>query len=68
MGLTAEDTQVNEEGKNKDAFVLTFTNGALQQLEELTAHFKKENKLELMKMAISVLQLVKERDDKESES
>ena len=67
MSLTGKEQKVNEQGEEKDAFVVHFTNGALQQLEELTSFFEKEDKLETLEMAISFLQLVKNRE-KESKS
>lgn len=64
MPLTGEDKKIKEGGEDKDAFVISFTNGALDQLNDLKAFFKKGDNLEIIKMGISFLQLLKEDDEK----
>lgn len=63
MAINQQDTQVEEGGENKDAVVFTFTNGAKQQLEELQKHYKKDTSLDVVKLAISLLQKLKEVDE-----
>lgn len=64
MSVTGEQKIIKEDGQEKPAFVLSFTNGALAQLDELTGFFKKGDKLEAVKMAISLMQFVKEEEEK----
>lgn len=60
MAITSEEKKVKEGEIERDAFVVTFTNGTLEQLEELRQYFKSNDKLELVKLGISVLQKAKE--------
>jgi hypothetical protein len=64
MAITGEEKKVQEGGEQKDAFVVTFSNGALSQVEELKHFFGRESNLELIKSAISFLQLLKEQEEK----
>lgn len=64
MPITSNFQKVTEEGKEKDAFFVNFTNGALDQLKDLAKHFKQENEEEVVKLGISFLQLMKERNEK----
>lgn len=64
MPINSKIETTTEDGIRKDAMVFSFTNGAREQLAELTLHFKKESELELIKLAISLLQKFKEDDDK----
>jgi len=68
MPVTGEEKKINENGIEKDAFILSFTNGAVGQLDELKSFFKKGDKLEIVKMAISFLQLMKEQDEKRKDN
>lgn len=64
MPLEGKEQKITEDGGEKDAFVVTFTNGARQQLADLKMFFKQENELELIKLAISLLENVKENRQK----
>lgn len=64
MPITSEKGKKNEEGIEKDSITFTFTNGAKDQLAELKEHFSQENELELIKLAISLLQKIKENEAK----
>lgn len=64
MPLKSEETKVIEEGRDKNAFVVTFTNGALEQLEELKAFLGVADKMDVIKMAVSVVQNIKDKGDR----
>lgn len=64
MPLTSQEKSIQEEGKDKKAFVVTFTNGAFDQLEELRQFMKATDKEALLRMAISVLEDFKDRQTK----
>lgn len=65
MAVDGEEKIVKEGGIEKKGFSVTFTNGTLQQLEELKDFFKKSDKLEIIKLGISVLQNAKEAQEKQ---
>lgn len=67
MPLTSEEKEIKEEGADKKAFVVTFTNGTFDQLEELKDFLKMSEKLDVIKMGISVLQRLKDQKDGKSE-
>jgi hypothetical protein len=67
MSVTSRNEKVQEEGQEKDAFTVSFTNGAKDQLEELRVHYKASDLLELIKLGISFLQRIKENDEKKAE-
>lgn len=54
----------DEGGESKEALVITFTNGAKHQIELLRTHFELENELDVVKLGISLLQRIKETEDK----
>lgn len=60
MSITSKSTTINEDGPEKNAFTITFTNGAKQQLEELKEFLKAKTELDVIKMGISLLQKLKE--------
>lgn len=71
MALDSEEKIIKDGGTEKKGFSVTFTNGTLEQLEELKEFFKKADKLEVIKLGISVLQQAKEAkeaQDKKMES
>lgn len=68
MSLTGEEKKITENGEEKDGLAVYFTNGALQQLQELKAFFKVSNDLETVKVAISFLQQIKERQEREKKT
>ncbi len=64
MGINSEEKIIKEGNDEKKGFLVTFTNGTLEQLEELKQFFKTEDKLEVIKLGISVLQKAKETQEK----
>ncbi len=64
MALSSEDKIIKEGETEKQGFSVTFTNGTLAQLEELKEFFKKADKLDVIKLAISILQNAKEAQEK----
>ena len=67
MPLSGENKKINEDGTDKEAFVVSFTNGAKEQIESLKQHFKAPDELEIIKLGISVLQRIKEQEDKKGQ-
>lgn len=63
MPITSKNELVKEEGQDKEAFTISFTNGAKQQLQELQKHFKKDSTEEVVKYAIGVLERLKQIDE-----
>lgn len=61
MPINGTKNTINEEGQDKEAFVVTFTNGALQQLEDLRLHYSQPDLNEVIKLGISLLQQIKEQ-------
>lgn len=68
MPVTAQTKKIEEEGQEKDALVVSITNGAKQQIEELQAFFKTPDTLEVVKLGISVLQKIKEQQEREKQN
>lgn len=64
MPVTGKNEKVHEEGLEKDALVVSFTNGAKEQIEELKKHFNAPTELEVVKLGISLLQSLKEKGEK----
>jgi hypothetical protein len=60
MPQQGQKTTVREEGQEKEAFQVTFTNGALAELEDLAKYFKTKDLTEVIKIAIGVVQKLKE--------
>lgn len=54
---------IDDDGVTRDALAFYFTNGAKDQIQELREFFKQETDLELIKLAISVLQKIKETNE-----
>lgn len=61
MSVTSEEKVIYENGENKDGVAVYFTNGALQQLQELKTFFNAPSDLDTIKIAISFLQQIKEQ-------
>jgi hypothetical protein len=68
MPISGEEKKINEDSVEKDAVVISFTNGALQQLKDLSTFYKQSDLTELVKLGISFLQQVKEIDEKKNKS
>ena len=66
MGLVPITTTTKEGGKEKDSLVVTFTNGAKKQIEELQKFINAEDPLEVIKLGIAFVQRAKELDKKKS--
>lgn len=64
MGVEQEEKMIHDGESEKRGFSVTFTNGTLEQLEELKTFFGKEDKLEVIKLGISILQQAKESREK----
>lgn len=65
MPITGKQDQITEEGNEKTAFVVTFSNGALEQLETLKAHYNQADLTEVIKLGVSFLQQIKERKEEQ---
>lgn len=63
MSVTGEEKIIQENGEDKAGLAVYFTNGALQQLQELKAFFNAPTDLETVKIAISFLQQIKENKE-----
>lgn len=63
MPITSEMGKKTEEGIEKDSLIVTFTNGAKDQLAELQEYYKSASELEVIKLGISYLQRIKEIDE-----
>lgn len=55
MGTQAQKTTVNENGEEKDALQITFTNGALAELEDLAKYLKTDDLVEVVRIGIALL-------------
>lgn len=55
---------MTEGATEKKQFVVTFDNGTLEQIEELKTFFKQPEKIDVVKLAISLLQRSKEFQEK----
>lgn len=65
MAFKGEIKTIKEDGKEKKILVATFTNGTMEQLEELKEFFKIPDVAEVVKVGISLLQKYKEDREKE---
>ena len=64
MAITGEKTQVDEAGQKKECLRVSFTNGALQQLEELKKFIGSDDPTEVLKVGIAFVQRAKEFNEK----
>lgn len=65
MPIDGKDEKIYDNGVEKSAFVVTFTNGALDQLKEFSHFFEKSDLTEVIKLGVSFLQQIKELKEKE---
>lgn len=65
MPIDGKNDKINDNGTEKPAFVVTFTNGALDQLKEFSSFFEKNDLTEVIKLGVSFLQQIKELKEKE---
>lgn len=63
MPQHGEKTTVNEDGTVKDAYTVTFTNGALEELEELQKTLKVDDLDMVLKVGIALLKKTGEQGD-----
>jgi hypothetical protein len=69
MPASQDKLKIQEDGQEKEAVILKFTNGAKTQLEELKNFLHVSSELEVIKFGISVLENYKnEKKKKETES
>ncbi|HSX15473.1 MAG TPA: hypothetical protein VLF40_01660 [Candidatus Saccharimonadales bacterium] len=62
MPATGQRTTVNEDGSEKDAYTVVFTNGALAELEELQQKIGANDTDAVIKTAIGLLKQVVENN------
>jgi hypothetical protein len=65
MAITGERREITEGGQKKKALTVSFTNGALEQLEALKNFIGTDDPIEVVKLGISFVQRIKEREEKE---
>ena len=67
-GMSTEHTRTTkiENGEEKECLRLDFTNGSLQQLNELAPFLKVQDPAEVVKIAISYIQRLKDYHEKEA--
>jgi hypothetical protein len=61
MAITGKKGEVIEGGAKKDALTVSFTNGALDQLESLKKFIGSDDPVEVIKVGIAFVQRAKER-------
>lgn len=67
MPIESEKKVEKVDGVDRDKLVLTFSNGALEQLSDLKKHFNLSDDTDVVKFGISMLQKFKENDEKEKQ-
>ncbi len=67
MAIKGEKKEVIEGGKKKEALTVSFTNGALEQLESLKGFLGTDDPVEVIKAGIAFIQRVKETEGKNPE-
>lgn len=60
MAIDSKKTEIIEGGEKKPALVVTFTNGALLQLEDLKKLIGSDDPVEVIKVGIAFIQRLKE--------
>ncbi len=63
MPVEAENTTENIDGVEKDKLVVSFTNGAKEQLKELQSFYGLPSESDVVKFGISMLQRLKEEKE-----
>lgn len=63
MPIQGQQTTKNEDGVDKDAYTVAFTNGALAELEELKEKLKLDNLEAVVKLSIALLRRLEESND-----
>ena len=67
MPISSTTTIVQEEDQNKNAVMISFTNGAKQQIEELKTYFNVPNEAEVVKLGISLLANLKKKEEEKAQ-
>ncbi|HVZ67242.1 MAG TPA: hypothetical protein VG917_03180 [Patescibacteria group bacterium] len=67
MPATQDKQKIQEDGEEKDAVIVRFTNGAKQQIESLKEYYKANEELDVVKLGISVLQKMRELEEKKAQ-
>ncbi len=67
MPVSMKKKAVREDDADKEAFVVSFTNGAKNQLEDLQHYFQLEQPLKVIELGISFLQRLKEAEEKKEQ-
>ncbi len=67
MPVTAAKKKVQEKGLEKDALIVSFTNGAKAQVEELQKFINAGDPIDVIKLGISFVQRLKEIEDQKKE-
>ena len=62
MPISIKQDTVTENGEQFDASIVTFTNGAKKQLEDLQKFFNMSDSVDVVKLGISILQGVYEKN------
>lgn len=65
MAITGKKTEITEQGERKEALSVSFTNGALEQLETLRRFLGSDDPIEVVKVGIAFVQRLKEEEDAE---
>jgi hypothetical protein len=63
MSMTSHKDTVQEDGVDKEAYVVSFTNGAYKELEELQRKLKLKDVDTVLKVAVAVLKRIPEPED-----
>lgn len=63
MPIQGEQTTKNEDGVDKDAYTVAFTNGALAELEELKTKLGLADLEAVVKLSIALLRRLEESSD-----
>lgn len=62
MPLDSSRTTKIEDGQEKECLRIDFTNGALQQLEDLKSLVKSDDAVDVIRSAISLMQKIKDAE------
>lgn len=68
MPIQGKQTTKKEDGVDKDAYTVAFTNGALEELENLKEKFKLESLEAVVKLSIALLGRLEESDEQKPNS
>ncbi|MEK7103532.1 MAG: hypothetical protein AAB870_04260 [Patescibacteria group bacterium] len=67
MPIISKIEKLAEDGIEKDAFVVSFTNGAKDQITDLKEFFEQKSEQELIELGISLLQRLKEQGGQQNQ-